>query len=425
MRKFALLLAIPILLCVYTFGQTRIVKGQVNDEKGDPISFASITEAGAKKGVVADVNGNFTIKMKGSQLTVSGAGHETKTITAGAGVLLITLPTVANQLAEVVVTTAFGVKRQAKEIGYSTATVTNSEINQAKVINPVTGLIGKVSGLQIQTADNSVDPQVRVTLRGNRSILGNNQALVIVDGAQVDNFFLARLNPLDIESFDILKGASASAIYGSNASNGVLVVTTKKGSGGKAKVAFSSTIQSEQISYMPKLQNRFGSYGGEAYGSYLSVRFPDDPFKEYFPYENQSFGPEFNGQMVPLGGPVRIYRPDGTFFDSTRMVPYSPVKNSKRNFFDKGLTFQNNISFSSGDANSMLYFSFQNVDVHGIVPKDRSGRNTLRINGMKQYGKFRIDYTTSYTIEKSNQVGASYTQDRPIYWIVIKFPPAC
>ncbi len=421
MRKIALLMTVLILLCAFTFGQSRTVTGYVKDEKGDPVSFATVAETDTKNGVIADVEGYFTIKIKGSQLTVSRTGFQTKTIPVVAGVLSISLSTISYEMAEVVVT-GLGIKRQAKEIGYSTATIKNTELNQAKVINPVTGLTGKVSGLQIQITDNSVNPQVRVTLRGDRSILGNNSVLTIIDGVQVDNFYLARLNPLDIESIDVLKGASASAIYGSNASNGVLVVTTKKGVRGKPKISFSSTIQQEQISYLPKLQDRFGSYGGEPFNGYLAIHFPNDPDKVYYPYENQSYGPEFNGQMVPLGGPVRIYRSDGTFFDSTRMVPYSPVKNGKRNFFDKGLTYQNNISFSSGDATSLFYFSFQNVGVHGIVPKDKSGRNTLRINGMKQYGKFQIDYSTAYTIEKNDFVGESYAQDRPVYWSVINTP---
>lgn len=421
MRKIALL-SVLMLFCALAFGQSRTVSGQVKDEKGEPIPFATIIETGTKNAVTADANGNFSIRIKGSQLTVSGTGHEAKTIPAGTGVVSVTLGTVTSQLAEVVVTTAMGVKRQSRELGYSTATIGNTELNQAKPINPAAGLIGKVSGLQIQTADNSVNPQLRVTLRGNRSILGNNQALIIVDGVQVDNTYLARLNPNDIESFDVLKGASASAIYGSNAANGVLVVTTRKGTRGKPRIQFSSTVQMETVSYMPKLQERFGSFGGEPYGTYLGVQFPNDPVKEYYPYENQSYGPEYNGQMVPLGGPVRIYRADGSFFDSTLMVPYSPIKNGKRKFFDHGLTYQNNVSFSSGDANSLFYFSFQNVDVHGVIPKDRSGRNTLRINGAKSYGKFKIDYTSSYTIEKIDQAGGSYFQDRNVYWTVINTP---
>ncbi len=424
MRKTASLLSVLMLLCTLAFAQTRTVSGVVKDEKGDPIPFATIAETGTRTATQADANGIFSIKIpENAQLTISAAGYSSQTIKPGMGSQTVTLfLSTGMQLSEVVVTTALGIKRQARQVGYSTATVTGTELNQSKVINPVTGLTGKVSGLQIQVADNSVNPQVRVTLRGNRSILGNNQALVIVDGVPVDNSYLARLNPNDIESFNVLKGASASAIYGSNASNGVLVVTTRKGSRGKPRISYSSTVQMETISYMPKLQDRFGSYGGEGYNDYLAVHFPEDPVKVYYPYENQSYGPEYNGQMVPLGGPVRIYRADGTFFDSTRMVPYSPIKNGVRKFFDKGLTYQNNVSFSAGDDNSLFYMSFQNVDVHGIVPEDRSGRNTLRINGMKKYGRFRVDYSTSYALEKINTAGGSYFQDRPVYWTVINSP---
>jgi TonB-linked SusC/RagA family outer membrane protein len=283
-------------------------------------------------------------------------------------------------------------------------------------------LTGKVSGLQIQTSDNSVNPQVRVTLRGNRSILGNNQALIVVDNVQVDNAYLARMNPNDIESFDVLKGASASAIYGSNASNGVLVVTTKKGTRGKPRVQFGSTVQMETISYMPDLQDRFGSYGGEGYNDNLAVHFPEDPIKVYYPYENQSYGPEYNGVLAPIGGPVRIYRPDGTFFDSTKMIPYAAIKDGKRKFFDKGMTLQNNVSFSSGDATSLFYVSYQNVHTKGVVPGDKSDRNTIRVNGSKQYGKFNIEYNSSYTLEKIDVAGGSYFQDRPVYWTVINAP---
>jgi TonB-linked SusC/RagA family outer membrane protein len=424
MRKFASLLTMLIAFCAIAYGQTKVVSGQVRDEKGDGVPFATVTEKGTKNAVQADANGSFSIKIgNNSDLSISSAGFTTTTITPREGIQnTVTLTRTTQNMQEVVVTTALGVKRQSREVGYSTATINNKELNQAKVINPVTGLTGKVSGLQIQTSDNSVNPQVRVTLRGNRSILGNNQALIIVDNVQVDNAYLARLNPNDIESFDVLKGASASAIYGSNASNGVLVVTTKKGTRGTPRVTFGSTVQMETISYMPDLQDRFGSYGGEGYNDNLAVHFPNDPIKVYYPYENQSYGPEYNGQMAPLGGPVRIYRPDGTFFDSTRMVPYAAIKNGKRKFFDKGLTFQNNVSFSTGDATSLFYLSFQNVHVAGIVPEDKSDRNTLRINGAKTYGRFNVEYSTSYTLEKIDVAGGSYFQDRPVYWTVINSP---
>jgi len=424
MRKIASLLPVLLLLCSFAFGQTRTITGVVKDDKANPVPFATITEVGTKNAAQADANGLFSIKIGNqSQLAISATGFTTVTITPTDGQNNIALVASGSQnLSEVVVTTALGIKKQNREVGYSTATVSNKELNQSKVINPVTGLTGKVSGLQIQTSDNSVNPQVRVTLRGNRSILGNNQALIVVDNVQVDNAYLARMNPNDIESFDVLKGASASAIYGSNASNGVLVVTTKKGTRGKPRVQFGSTVQMETISYMPDLQDRFGSYGGEGYNDNLAVHFPEDPIKVYYPYENQSYGPEYNGVLAPIGGPVRIYRPDGTFFDSTKMIPYAAIKDGKRKFFDKGMTLQNNVSFSSGDATSLFYVSYQNVHTKGIVPGDKSDRNTIRVNGSKQYGKFNIEYNSSYTLEKIDVAGGSYFQDRPVYWTVINAP---
>ena len=384
MRRFFTLFTMLMLSGVLVFAQNRVVTGTLTDNTGAAVEGASVRVKGTRSGIAADANGNFRISVPpGATLVFSGIGITTQEVVVGnQSVINVSLTRSGTELANVtVVTTGLGIRRQAKELGYSSANITSADLNEAKPVNPVTGLIGKVSGLQIQTADNSVNPQVRVTLRGNRSILGNNQALIIVDGIQVDNAYLARLNPNDIESFTVLKGASASAIYGSNASNGVLVVTTKRGTRGTPRINYSSTVQMERISYMPDLQSRFGSYGGEGYNDPLAVHFANDPIHTYYPYENQSYGPEFNGQMAPIGGPARFYRADGTFFDSTRMVPYSAVTNGKRNFFDKGLTTQNNISFSTGDATSSLYLSLQHVGVNGVVPKDVSQRNTFRMNG--------------------------------------------
>lgn len=428
MRKISSLLAVLMLLCTLAYAQTRTVTGVVKDSKGFPVPFATILETGTKNATQADENGAFTLNIKpGSSLTISSSGFTTMTMTPSAtGTQAITLATVNTNLQEVVVSTFAGVKRQARSLGASTATVSNNELNQAKPINPVTGLVGKVSGLNIQIADNGVNPQVRVTLRGNRSILGNNQALIVVDGQQVDNTYLARLNSNDIESMQVLKGASASALYGSLASNGVLVVTTKKGTrGGRPIVNFSSTVQGESISYMPDLQYRFGSYGGEGYDDLLAVHFPSDPIHTYYPYENQSYGPEYNGQMVPLGGPVRIYRPDGTYYDSTRMVPYSPIKNGKRDFFNTGITTQNNISLSAGDANSSVYLSIQHVNVTGTVPKDKQTRDNFRLNGVKQYGRFTANYNLSYTMQKTDVIGNNTNYDLgtyPLYWEILNQP---
>src|SRR6476469_6151952 len=178
MRKIASLLPVLMLLCVLAFGQSRTVTGVVRDEKGDPIPFATIEETGTRNATQADANGNFTIKLSGSRLTISASGHQDQTVTITGNTVNAVLATQNAQLSEVVVTTALGVRRQAKELGYSTTKINTQELTQAKVTNVASGLVGKVSGLQINTTSSGVNPQTRITLRGNRSILGNNQVLL-------------------------------------------------------------------------------------------------------------------------------------------------------------------------------------------------------------------------------------------------------
>jgi TonB-linked SusC/RagA family outer membrane protein len=427
MRKIVSLLTVLLFTSVIAFAQQKTASGVVRNASGDPVPFATVAEAGTNNKTQADANGafNFRVKSSSQQITITSSGYEPITAEAGENRTYALQQATKSVLPEVVVSGGF-IKRQSREVGTATSIINVKELNQASVVNAATGLAGKVAGLNIQTADNGVNPQVRVTLRGNRSILGNNQALIVVDGNIVDNAYLARLNPSDIDNVTVLKGAGASAIYGSDASNGVFVVTTKRGSNTKPRIVVSSTAQFETISYMPKLQERYGSFGGEdtVNNNINFVYFPNDPNPLYYGYENQQYGPEFNGQMVPVGMPVRIYNPDGSFYLSQQTAPYSPVKNGKYNFFDKGLTLQNSVSYSAGNEGSNLYFSFQNVKVNGIVPEDKSTRNSLRINGSKSYGKFRIDFNSNVTLETVDVASNNtYSQaGRSVYWNVINQP---
>ncbi len=158
-----------------------------------------------------------------------------------------------------VIVTALGIKRKPKEMGVATAQVDNRELTQAGAPNVMNGLTGKVSGLQINTINNGVNPDTKITLRGNRHFLASNQALVVLDGVPIDATFLNSVNPNDIESVNILKGASAAALYGNDASNGVLIVTTKRGDKGKMTIKISNVTTFEQVSYLPNLNNQFGS----------------------------------------------------------------------------------------------------------------------------------------------------------------------
>lgn len=445
MRRFLALFTMLMLCGVFAFAQNRVVTGKVTNSDGNPLASATVQIRNTSTGVAADANGVFSIKVNdGQTLEISAGGYETQSfrISAGTSVINASLKATSN-LSEVVVT-ALGIKRQARELGYSTTRIGTDELNQAKVTNAATGLAGKVSGLSIQLINNSVKPETKVLLRGNRSILNNNSALLVVDEQLMPINYLATLNPNDIESMNVLKGGAASALYGSDGANGVVVVTTKKGSAGKPVIKVSSTAGFETVSYMPKFQNEFGPWGGEPASFPGMVVFPDQPFYIYAPYENQNYGPRFNGRRVAIGAPIQVFRNDGTSFTAQDSTYYSAKPNAKKAFFNQGTTFQNDVSYSAGDGKNRFFFSFQDVNIKGIVPKDVARRDAIRANGSRESGIFRVDYNIGYSFSHANTTpgtsrnntewsstagvsgnyatGGSYFQNRPLYWIVINQP---
>ena len=296
--------------------------------------------------------------------------------------------------------------------------MSDQELTQAGVSNVVNGLTAKVSGLQINTVNNGVNPDTRITLRGNRHFLATNQALVVLDGVPVSASYLNSINPNDIENVNVLKGASASALYGNDASNGVLVVTTKRGAGNMPVIKISNTTTFEQISYLPKLQTRFGSGSGEdtinSLPNYTFWLGPDRNTDPYTSYENQSYGPEFNGQQVILGGVLA----DGSY----QTVKYSAVPNGKLKFFNTGITTQNDVSYSVGDDKNSFYLSAQDVKTTGTIPGDKNRRTGVRVAGSRTTGIFHADYTMGYTQTNTSTSGTESFQGRPVYWNVLNTP---
>jgi TonB-linked SusC/RagA family outer membrane protein len=402
MRKFLTLLAVLVLLGPLAFSQSRVVTGKVTDQAGQPVPFATVRLKGTKLGTSADAEGNFTIRAESSQtLIISGTGVTTKEVEVGAGSVNVQVQHVTTSLSEVVVT-GLGVQRQAKSLGYSTAKVSNSELVQAKPISVANGLTGKVSGLQVNTVNNGLFAPTRITLRGNRSLTGNNQPLLVVDNA-IFYSDISTINPEDIADVTILKGSSAAAVYGSDASNGVIIVTTKHGNRGRPNITFSTTVQAENVSYMPAEQNRFGANGGEIF-----VEDFND-MSTYIPYENQSYGPEFNGKLLPLGRPA----PDGTVL----FAPYSPVKNQKKDFFQTGITTQNNLSFQTADDNGSFFLSLQDISSTGVMPSENGRRDIFRIGGTKKYGVFSASYGAAYTYKYTDQ-----TNTGNVYDVLLEMP---
>jgi TonB-linked SusC/RagA family outer membrane protein len=424
MKKLFLLIVLFVFISGYTLlAQTIVITGTVTSSvQGEgAIPGVTVTVKGTTVGAITGVDGKYSVTAPQSATTLifSYIGMKKQEVEIGGRKVIdvIMEPDVLG-LNEVVVT-AFGIKRQAKELGVATAQVTDKQLTQAGISNVVNGLSGKVSGLQINTVNNGVNPDTKITLRGNRHFLASNQALIVLDGVPVDAGFLNSINPNDIGNVDVLKGASAAALYGNAASNGVLVITTKRGSvAGKPVVKISNTTTFESVSTLPKLQTRFGSGSSEDtvnytpnYTFWIGRDRNTEPFTSY---ENQSYGPEYNGQLVPLGG-VLV---DGSY----QMIPYSNVKDGKLKFFNTGVTTQNDISYSVGDDKNSFYLSAQDVNSTGIIQNDKNRRTGVRMSGSRTSGIFHADFSMGFTETNTNVSGGDYNQQRPVYWNVLNTP---
>lgn len=426
MRRFLALFAVLMLSGALASAQDHSVKGHVTGPDGNSLPGITVQVKGSNTATATNTNGQFELTVPAnSTLVFTGVGFEEQSLKMGNRTTGdVTLASSTKRLNEVVVT-ALGIKRQSRSLGYGSQNVASAELNVSKPVTIGEGLTGKVAGLQINTVDNGVDPGIRVVLRGYRHLNADNQALIVVDGIAVRSNFLSSLNPNDIASINVLKGASAAALYGVDATNGVLVITTKKGAeNGKPVIEFNNTTMLEKISYMPALQNQFAPGSGET-GPYAWAppSFAPDQNKTYYyqnpytgeilyvPYENQNYGMEFNGDpnLGYIGGPLA----DSTFFKT----PFKAVSpDPRRAFFQTGYRVQNNLSYSGGDNKNSYFVSLQDVSTKGVVPQDQGRRTSVYFSGKKTYGKFSANYNISYAQRYSNTVGPDYNQGFPVYW---------
>ncbi len=392
MRKFLTLLAVLVLSSLFAFAQKRPVTGRIYDQQGQPVPFASVRVEGSKVGVSADANGVYALNAgTGDVLIISGTGvTETKLTVTDATQNDVQVNRANTAMTEVVVT-ALGVARQAKELGYATTTINNKAIVAAKSVGLAQALNGKIAGLNISTVNSGVFENAKINIRGIRSLTGNNQPMLVVDGAPTPLGYLSSIPPDDVQSLTVLKSAASAAIYGPDAVNGVIVLTTKRG-GRTPIVTLNSTVQATKVSFFPKLQKEFGQGAGEvldAYGNYGHVS-----------YENQQFGPRFDGSIKPIGNPIE----DG----SQQMGPYSNGHyKDKVKFFNTGITVQNSVSVAGED----FYLSAEDANIKGLIPDDQNRRTSLRFNGGKKYGKFSINYGLNYILQNSNVVNEAGFQN--------------
>jgi TonB-linked SusC/RagA family outer membrane protein len=394
------------MLCItQVFAQNRTVTGTVSaKEDGLPLPGVTVKVKGSVVATQTNVNGKYTLSVPAnSTLVFSYIGYVAteRAITAN-GVVDAQLESASQQLGEVVITGTEGRKLSQKSVGYAETHLTAAAVNLSGETNLLTGLTGKVAGLQVSTVGAGVDNQIRIVLRGNRSINGNNQALIVVDGAPLPSGDISAIDPNTIASYDVLNGGSAGALYGSEASNGVIVITTIKGAaGGKPTVTYSNSFQFNQAYYFPSYQRDFGQYGGEP--NYID---PVTGFTQYVPYENQQYGPRFDGSTVQLGFPA-----DKASGPIKNVIYAALPKDPRKDFYNLGVTEQNNIGINSGNADDFFNFSYQNQIVHGIVPSDANYRNSATMKAGKRFGIFKAEYSITYTNTSLNTSGGGFQTD--------------
>ncbi|MDN5285800.1 MAG: SusC/RagA family TonB-linked outer membrane protein [Mucilaginibacter sp.] len=384
LRCTALLLFTLITITAYA---QKTVTGTVTETSGQPLPGVSVTEKGTKNGTATGTDGRFSLSVKpGAVLTFSFIGSRTKEVTVGQTTTVnVVLEGNENALTEVVVT-ALGIKREKKSLGYAVQEVKGETLSDAKEPNIVNALSGKVAGLQITRSGNGPGGSSKITLRGNNSLTGSNQPLIVVDGIPLDNFTgasnndyynpsldmgngLSDINAEDIESMSILKGPSAAALYGSRAGNGAILITTKTGKVQNGLgITISSSIGIESIFARPKMQTEFGQGSNNIYD----------------PTSGNSWGPKATGQSVKKW--------DGT------TVPLSIYDNTG-NYFGKGLTANQSISFQQQYKSTSVYTSYNRLDDKSMIPGAKLIRNNLMTRTVSKFGKddrWTIDTKVQY-----------------------------
>ena len=405
MKKRLTMFLASLLICISAAAQTQVTGTVLSQEDGQPIIGAAVRIEGIKVGMLTDVNGRFSLTMPQgkTQITISYLGYETKTVTAKNG-MRVFMKADAHSLDEVVVT-AMGMNRQQKTLGYSAQQLDSEELTLGKMTDVTSALAGKVAGVQISTTSTDPGQANSVIIRGISSINGNNQPLYVVDGVPLqqttfsgtqkgqDEFAnavggISSINPNDIESMTVLKGAAATALYGSRAANGVIMITTKGGKkhGDKnMQISYDGSVQWRQVSYLPKFQNDFGQ-GWNGQQTFI---------------ENGSWGPE-------LDGSTQVY---GPIWNHQQLIhKYEAVEDNIKDFFDTGISTNHSVALNgvSNDNKMTYYLSYSYTSDNGIIPgdKDTYKRNTIAYRGSYEANEWlKLSSSVNLSNSKTNTVG--------------------
>lgn len=385
-----------VLFNTLALAQTRTITGKVIDESSDPVVGAVIKEKGSRAGAIAGNDGSFSIKITTSNpvLVITFIGMESQEYAVGSATsVTIRMKAKDESFGEVVVT-AQNVFRSSRSIGYAVTSVSDVDLTEGGDRSVLNSIQGKVAGVNITQASADPGASSRILIRGVQSMTQGNQPLIVIDGVPMTNSSvnssslnggfdfgngLNAVNPEDVESIEILKGSNATALYGSRAANGVLMITTKKGSSSSSAkkaigIEYSGNVVFNSVLRMPEFQNTFGQ--GWDGNHWLD--------------ENGSWGPVMDGRRRVFGRVVD---------NSQQIAEFSPLENNVRDFFERGVSIKNHVAINGGSENNNFYASFSNVNQDGIYPVDvdRYNRNTLALRGMQNFGKIRVSGTTNFS----------------------------
>ena len=413
--------------------QSGKVTGTVEDEFG-PVAGASVVVKGTTNGNITDMDGNFTLEgvKNGDVIQISFIGYATQEIKyTGQATIQIKLAEDTQKLDEVVVT-ALGMKRESKALGYAVTELKGDELKTANTISPVASLQGKVAGVEISNSDGGMFGSTKIQIRGASTLSGNNQPIYVVDGIILDNNVsngeeagnsgdgglikdygneLKNLNPDDFESISVLKGAAATALYGSRGLNGAVVITTKSGKAGKGLgINFSQTLGIDYVYKQPDLQNLYGDGAPAGYVTYGEK----DANGEYYQFDTMhQFYKNASGQHAFLqpgnwAGNAWGPRFDGSAIEGYdhEMTTYSPVENNYRDAYNLGFNTNTNVSISGGNEKTTFYTSLSYKYADGTLPNNSFQR-------LSALAKASHKITDKITIEASMSFANSMPKNSP------------
>ena len=398
--------------------ETKTIQGMVRDVTGEPLIGASVIEKGTNNGVITDVDGNFTLTVPAdATLSIAYMGYATREIHLAKrkkqGDLRVTLREDSQQLKEVVVT-AMGIKKDTKRLGYAVSTIESDEIVKAGATNFASAMYGKAPGIRITQTQGGSAGAVSINVRGLTSITGNNQPLIILDGVpirnggtgkstdfaefgndgQIRSNGLVDINPEDIESVSVLKGASATALYGSEAANGAVVITSKRAKSGKLTVDFTAQVTANLPAYLPKVQTVYGPgrYNTEysdyekQTGGFYQRTMNGESYRSLY-NTTMSFGPKYDGSDV-------------LYWDG-KMRPYLPATdNPWKELFRTGWNQTYNLAISQGTETSSNRFSYTFM---GETPNSLTGsftKHNFKLTGSyKPARTLNIEYSLNYIVQ--------------------------